>query len=499
VTVRQDLALANGRLGSSYTSGAGKVARLAFEQLGSWRDADVERYINTIAPTLSGVKMRAAKSTVAFYKAMADLTGQDFTQPVITASDLTTKELRNGAGTSLVYNRPFVDMRTALSQGKSMTEAIEAGAKRAESLASTEVQLARRNAGLKARNSNDRIVGYIRTLTGQENCGLCYVASTQRYNRGDLMPIHPGCDCGEMPIYGTQDPGQVINEARLEAIHENVETRFGVSARDAKTLDYRAIKISEHGELGPVLTVRGNSFTDFDNLKLTDTKTYSSIDNIAQDYENLQNQIDSIYDSKLDTRANGNVPMRALLEQSGKNGKPDLVDSVDDLSGDTVWYRGSSNENIDGFMLEERHRIGLGIHGDGYYFSDKKSTADRFATAGQGQGFADGKVMLGGLKPNAKIFKIENMIEDAVDLPALQRSQISNFSYLPSERTAGQEFVIDNFLLNYQDSLTTDLILKGYDGIEITNPSGQTGEKYLVLFDRQAIEIVKDTVVPNVE
>lgn len=259
MTVRQDLALANGRLGSSYTRGAGKVARLAFEQLGSWRDADVERYISQIAPTLSGVKLKAAKSTVAFYKAMADLTNQDFTQPVITASDLTTKELRNGAGTSLVYNRPFVDLRTALSQGKTMTEAIEAGAKRAESLASTEVQLARRNAGLKARNANDRIVGYIRTLTGQENCGLCYVASTQRYTRGELMPIHPGCDCGEMPIYGTQDPGQVINEARLEAIHENVETRFGVSARDARTLDYRAIKISEHGELGPVLTVRGQT------------------------------------------------------------------------------------------------------------------------------------------------------------------------------------------------------------------------------------------------
>lgn len=259
MTVLQDLTAANGRLGNAYVAGAGKVARTAFENLGSWRDADVERYLRQIGPALTGVKLKAAKSSVAFYKAMADLTGQDFTQPVITASDLTTKALRKGAGTSLVYNRPFVDLRTALSKGQSMTQAIEAGAKRAEYLASTEVQLARRNAGLKARNANDRIVGYIRTLTGMENCALCYVASTQRYTRGELMPIHPGCDCGEMPIYGNQDPGQVINELRLDAVHQSVETRFGVSDAGAREIDYRAIKITEHGEMGPMLTVRGQS------------------------------------------------------------------------------------------------------------------------------------------------------------------------------------------------------------------------------------------------
>jgi hypothetical protein len=259
MTVLQDLNAANGRIGNAYVAGSGKVARTAFENLGSWRDSDVDRYLKQIGPALTGVKLKAAKSSVAFYKAMADLTGQDFTQPVITASDLTTKALRNGAGTSLVYNRPFVDLRTALSKGQSMSQAIEAGAKRAEYLASTEVQLARRNAGLKARSANDKIVGYIRTLTGMENCALCYVASTQRYTRGELMPIHPGCDCGEMPIYGTQDPGQVVNELRLDATHQSVATRFGISDAGAREIDYRAIKITEHGEMGPMLTVRGQA------------------------------------------------------------------------------------------------------------------------------------------------------------------------------------------------------------------------------------------------
>lgn len=259
MTVRQDLTAANSRIGNALVTKAADVAGDSFRRLGSWRDNDIDAYLKLIGPTLTGAKREAARSTVAFYKAMASLTGQDFTQPVITASDLTTKALRNGVDTSVVYRRPFVDMRTALANGSSVSDAIEAGARRAQSLASTEVQLARRNAGLKARNANDRIVGYVRTLTGQENCALCYVASTQRYTRGDLMPIHPGCDCGEMPIYGTQDPGQVIDEVRLDAVHENVQTRFGVSDRGARELDYRQIRVVEHGEMGPMLTVKGQA------------------------------------------------------------------------------------------------------------------------------------------------------------------------------------------------------------------------------------------------
>lgn len=261
MTVRQDLMAANSRIGSSLINQTGAVARLAFESLGSWRDDDYLRFVRQITPILSGAKMQAAQASVAFYKSMANLDDQDWQQPTISAADLTTQALRNGVTTDQVYRRPFVDVYTALSKGKQMTEAIEAGANRVESLASTEIQLARRNVGLKARNANDRIVGYIRTLTGAENCALCYVASTQRYTRGELMPIHPGCDCGEMPLYGTQDPGQVIDEARLEATHDSIAERFGVSARDARSVDYSNIKIEQNGELGPVLTVRGQQFT----------------------------------------------------------------------------------------------------------------------------------------------------------------------------------------------------------------------------------------------
>tara|TARA_R110000744_G_scaffold32469_12_gene76019 strand:- start:3879 stop:5384 length:1506 start_codon:yes stop_codon:yes gene_type:complete len=493
---------ANSRIGSSLINQTGAVARLAFQSLGSWRDDDYLRFVRQITPILSGAKMQAAQASVAFYKSMANLDDQDWQQPTISAADLTTQALRNGVTTEQVYRRPFVDVYTALSKGKQMTEAIEAGANRVESLASTEIQLARRNVGLKARNANDRIVGYIRTLTGAENCALCYVASTQRYTRGELMPIHPGCDCGEMQLYGTQDPGQIIDEARLEATHEAIGQRFGLDDAGARNLglgktytrkdgtvvqaDFTAIKIEQNKELGPVLTIRGQDFTSFDDLQITNTKTYTSINDLLADSENLQSQIDSIYDTKLGTAGNGNVPMRALMEQSGKGGKPDIVATEADLPEGTIYYRGASVENSDNFINNQRDRIGTGVYGDGYYFSSDKIVAEGYAKMGDGPG----KTIAAVVKPDAKILKWEGSVSDLASGDAIadiQEAAAEQLNYYVNDKfpNALEESIAENFYSNYQDAFTTDLILQGYDGIELPRP-GVATETYLVLFNREA-------------
>jgi hypothetical protein len=64
-----------------------------------------------------------------------------------------------------------------------------------------------------------------------------------------------------MPIYGTEDPGQVIDQVRLDATHDAVESRFGFFDPGARAPDYRDIAIREHGELGPMLTVADQNFT----------------------------------------------------------------------------------------------------------------------------------------------------------------------------------------------------------------------------------------------
>ncbi len=247
---------------SRLSMAAGSLARNAFVNLGSWRDEDVPGYLTTLDVALGGIKRQASNLSVAFYREVAKDSGKKFVAPKIATSALLTSALRNGADFETVYTRPFVDLRTALSQGKSLTEAVTAGAIRAEDLARTEIALARRGAGLSAREGNNNIVGYLRVLSGSENCALCYVASTQRYTRGDLLPIHPGCDCGEEPIYGNSDPGQVIDEQLLDSTHQAIDERFGSFDYGARAIDYRkAVIVRQHGELGPVLTVKGQHFT----------------------------------------------------------------------------------------------------------------------------------------------------------------------------------------------------------------------------------------------
>jgi len=265
------------RLNTRLVRGAGSLAGNVFRQLGSWRDDDINRYISIVGPQVNGLKQQAANLQAAYYQEVAKANGESFTPAATRSSDLTDEVLRNGPSTQEVYRRPFVELYTALSANALFTDAIKRGAARASSIAETDVQLASRQAGLKQRQGNNNIVGYRRVLTGSENCALCAIASTQRYTRNNLKPIHPGCDCGEEPIYGDFDPGQVIDQGSLDSIHEALQTQLGVSdaqARDAaigKFVQYddnvrladftEIITTREHGEYGPTLTWRDQAFT----------------------------------------------------------------------------------------------------------------------------------------------------------------------------------------------------------------------------------------------
>jgi hypothetical protein len=177
--------------------------------------------------------------------------------------------------------------------------AIEAGRRRAEGLAATDLQLAKTHSSrlALAGRGDERIVGYRRVLTGAENCAMCVLASTQRYHVEDLLPIHPACDCAVAPIVGRQDPGQTINSVTvtegaqavrstsrganvfsgddlvnlgdlLEPLHEEIEKRFGRSDRGGRQIDYRKLlTVHEHGEIGPVLAVKGQHFAGPDQIR----------------------------------------------------------------------------------------------------------------------------------------------------------------------------------------------------------------------------------------
>lgn len=239
-----------------------------WQGLTSWRDADAQAFAAQAAQLVAGGQ-RAVASLTDVYLAtlLADMVGGDVA-PVGVDPGLVAGGLR-GVDPQQVYQRPFEQVWTELGKGKPLTEAVAAGERRARLLGETDLQLAKTHTAREVMSSREDIVAYRRVLNGAGNCGLCVISSTQRYHKRDLLPIHPGCDCGVAPVIGREDPGQVIDQALLDEAHAAIEERFGTFDAGGRAPDYRKVLlVREHGELGPVLTVRSHKFTGADGLNV---------------------------------------------------------------------------------------------------------------------------------------------------------------------------------------------------------------------------------------
>jgi len=236
-----------------------------FTGLGSWRDRDADRFVAQVVPLVGGTQQALAALVAAF---TAEQAGAALRRPVgppgIPAGDAV--DLRAGIDVAEVYRRPFVTIYNALSQGKSLTEAIRLGEVRLGEIAEMDLQqtYARASrAAMRGLPTHARPRFWRRELSGLENCGLCVLASTQRYTVEDLNPIHGNCDCFVSPIFG-RDPGQVIAPELLEQVHTAVEQLTGQADRGGRAPDYRDLLVQmtpEHGELGPLLVRPRDRFT----------------------------------------------------------------------------------------------------------------------------------------------------------------------------------------------------------------------------------------------
>lgn len=241
-------------------------ARTAWLTAGSWRDDDIDRLVRLLVPKVQAGQIQTAQLTAAYLAAVQTARTGARVAAVPVARELVTAA--RGVPAAEVYRRPAVTMYAALSKGALVSAAIDQGAKRLVSLVATDMQLAKTT---QARRSfeGSGFEFMRRTLTGRENCALCAIASTQRYRVQELMPIHPGCDCGVDTVEAGRDPGQVIDRERLELIHSTIEAQFGGTDRGARYLDgwndrsdfLDLITVREHGEIGPVLTWRDQHFT----------------------------------------------------------------------------------------------------------------------------------------------------------------------------------------------------------------------------------------------
>ena len=224
-----------------------------WDSLPHYRASAVEDMIQAITPRVAAGQLRIADLTRAYLAQCARELGWKVVLPAIDQD-----EIRGARGVDprIVYRRPAVDVYTALAAGKPLPQAAAEGRLRLTQLIGGDMQLAKVHASRQSmRGYPEEGQFYRRVLTGRENCALCVVASTQRYYRGDLLPIHPGCDCGVQPLPPGLAVNQVIDEDLLEQVHQITADRLGVSDRGGRTPDYRKLlTVSEHGEYGPTLS-----------------------------------------------------------------------------------------------------------------------------------------------------------------------------------------------------------------------------------------------------
>lgn len=224
-----------------------------WDSLPHYRASAVEDMIEAITPRVTAGQLRIADLTRAYLAQCARELGWKVVLPPIDQD-----EIRGARGVDprIVYRRPAVDVYTALAAGKPLPQAAAEGRLRLTQLIGGDMQLAKVHASRQSmRGYPAEGQFYRRVLTGRENCALCVVASTQRYYRGDLLPIHPGCDCDVQPLPPGLAVNQVIDEDLLEQVHQITADRLGVSDRGGRTPDYRKVlTVSEHGEYGPTLS-----------------------------------------------------------------------------------------------------------------------------------------------------------------------------------------------------------------------------------------------------
>lgn len=237
------------------TDMAATLAAQAARGFDGWYDhTQIGVWAAQLASLIEAIQRQSASNTDAYLTRFATaITGKTF-KP---AGTINVTGLRQGANHVEVYGRVADTYRYERSLGKDNDAALKIAATRAEVLAETDTQLAAR-AQAKKFMVVKKVDGWRRIihpeLSRSGTCGLCIAAADRVYHASDLMPLHDRCLCTVSPIINGLDPGYSLNRSDLKALYKQ--------AGSTKAADLRKVKIAthHHGELGPVLGVKGQQF-----------------------------------------------------------------------------------------------------------------------------------------------------------------------------------------------------------------------------------------------
>lgn len=221
----------------------------AWLALDSYDEENVEPFLARVVPVVTAAQSTTASTVDAYVARLAGLAPVGIPQ---------MRDLR-GVPSTEVYRRPFVTTWTQLRDGVEWGQAVDAGRARLETIASTDVQLAQR-AAMDHLEETGRIQGYRRVIGGKA-CKFCATASTQRYTKSNLQPIHAHCDCGVAPIFADSDPGSVVNRKLLDRLKDEGAEYWksrGFVDDNGEPVDPTSLprdaapEVETHGELGSV-------------------------------------------------------------------------------------------------------------------------------------------------------------------------------------------------------------------------------------------------------
>jgi hypothetical protein len=236
------------------------VAQAAWSSVPDYKDDGLAAWLASIVPLMTASQQTIASLTdIYIAESLSELSQQTVNPVGIPAEMASGAVLRNGVSPEIEYERPFKEIWYQLSQDKDFADAVRLGEQRAMTMISTDLQLARTHSARYALSQSGPdlgVVGYRRVLGSGHSCELCQIASTQRYHIADLMPIHANCSCGVSPILDNRDPGQRIDKAYLS----EEATASDQSGKFSPYFGRHILEVRQHGELGPVLTVRDQAF-----------------------------------------------------------------------------------------------------------------------------------------------------------------------------------------------------------------------------------------------
>jgi hypothetical protein len=230
------------------------TSRVAAMSPAQWYDDQaVASMAAAIGRDVAGAQRHTAATTDAY---LARMTGLMLDRRVAPAGVVNVTALR-GSPNALVYQRLGENYRWQRAQGLDHAEALRRTSQRAEVMADTDTTLAMR-AQSRRFMTRRGIAGYRRVIRPEASaggtCGLCIAAADRIYHKADLLPVHDRCSCETAPIVGGQDPGYSLNSADLDALYG------AAGSTHRKDLARVRITTHHHGELGPVLGIKGQKF-----------------------------------------------------------------------------------------------------------------------------------------------------------------------------------------------------------------------------------------------